>query len=339
MLKLLFSKILFFTLFSLVFSSSLQASAIKVSDFKISYGIDEKNNKPIHVSKSIDSQTKQIYASAWVHNIFPLTQFNIKWYYYSNAKKKILYQYKIKLDGTQFIYSAISIPADSSLPEGEYFVDIISMGKVIASTSFHIVSAQAKKPISTSECLKPTKADNKIFIADGIELYPSVKSELSSMNLRRFHDAKERFSLLAPSGWKALKKLPPNVLLQLSASNDSHVTEFILRELPIGASLGKKEKPELIVMATTKLLTDEAVKNDVKNAMEPKLHAFPGLIVSNFMFIHTDKSIKLMELHSLIYDGKYMYDAVLLTDKKGFDVSKFLSTLASYSFWTKESCR
>lgn len=339
MLKFSFSKFMFYILCTIILSSFLQASQIKVTEFQVSYGVDDKNNKPIRVSKSIDVQTKQIYASAWIHNIFPLTQFNVKWYYYKNDKKEILYQYKVKLDGTQFIYSAISLPAGSTLPQGEYFVDILSGGKVIATTSFTIVGSGAKKLSEKSECIKPTKADNKILIDDQVQIYPKVKSELSSMNLRRFHDGKGRFSLLAPSGWKENKNLDEGTLLYLSKATDGNsIAEYLIREIPLEKKT-RSTPPKILLQAISEVIREESAKTGAKPFMAPKIYELPDMTVSYFVLTRTMKKIKTWEIHTVIFDGMYLYDVAIITDKTWLHTGRFLSSLASYGFWTKESCK
>ena len=339
MIKFSFSKFIVYILCGLLFSSFLQASQIKVTEFQVSYGVDDKNNKPIRVSKSIDAQTKQIYASAWIHNIFPLTQFNVKWYYYKNDKKEILYQYKVKLDGTQFIYSAISIPSDSSLPEGKYFVDILSGENVIANTSFHIVDSQAKKLSKKSECIKPTKADNKILIEDQVQIFPKVKNELPSMDLRRFHDAEERFSLLAPSGWKENKNLDEGTLLHLSKVTDGNsIAEYLIREVPLDDRT-RVAPPKVLMQAISEVIQKESEKTGAKSLIDAKIYELPNMIVSYFSLTLTVENTKMWEIHTIVFDGNNMYDVVLMTNIKWLDVGRFLSLLASYSFWTKESCK
>ncbi len=340
MLRILFSKFIVYILCGLLLSSFLQASPIKVTEFQISYGIDDKNNKPIRISKSIDAKTKQIYASAWVHNIFPLTQFNIKWYRYNQQKKiEVLYQYKVKLDGTQFIYSAISIPSGSSLPEGKYFVDILSGESVIASTSFNIVGTESKKLSQKNECIKPTKADNKILIDDQVQIYPKVKSELSSMNIRRFHDAKERFSLLAPSGWKENKNLDEGTLLYLSKETDGNsIIEYLIREIVLDKKT-KSAPPKILLKAISEVILQESAKTGAKPLISPKIYELPEMTVNYFVLARNIDNINIWEIHTVIFDGKYAYDIVVMTDEKWLSTGRFLSSLASYGFWTKESCK
>ena len=335
--KLLFAAVLFLSLSGNIWA---EISDINITDFQVSYGIDEVKNKPVGVTETVKQGTKKIYASAIIHNIFPPTEFQVKWYRYDHQKEEELYRYKMKVSGTEFVYSAIVVPGDASLPGGEYGVDIIAGGKVLKHIAFRVEEAErTQKSIVPKPCIKPTAADNRLLIEDEVKLFPKVKPELSSLRLRRFHDSKKRFSLLAPSGWKASKALPNNVFLQLSSSKKGEIAEYILRELPVDASLKKKYGAEDILKAVSKVLVDEAEENGVKTVMKPKIFAFPDMLFSNFMLLHEKGKEKLFELHSVIYDGNYMYDVVLLTDENGFEVSKFLSSLASYSFWTGESCK
>jgi hypothetical protein len=204
-------KSLFSVALLLLLSVSVWAeiSDIKITDFQVSYGIDEVKNKPVKVTKKVKQGTKKIYASAIIHNIFPPTEFQVKWYWYDHQKKEELYRYKMKVSGTEFVYSAIVIPDDLSLPSGEYGVDIMADEKVLKHIVFSVEeSEQIQKNIVSEQCIKPTVADNKRLIEDEVKLFPKVQPEISSLHLRRFHDHQKRFSILAPSGWKASKKLP-----------------------------------------------------------------------------------------------------------------------------------
>jgi len=335
-------KPLFSVVLLLLLSVSVWAeiSDINITDFQVSYGIDEVKNKPVKVTKKVKQGTKKIYASAIIHNIFPPTEFQVKWYWYDHQKKEELYRYKMKVSGTEFVYSAIVIPDDLSLPSGEYGVDIMADEKVLKHIVFSVEEPeQIQKNIVSEQCIKPTVADNKRLIEDEVKLFPKVQPEISSLHLRRFHDHQKRFSILAPSGWKASKKLPANVFLRLSSRKKGQTTEYTVREVPVAVSLKKNYKADDILKAASKVLADEATKHGARRIMEPKIYVLPDMIFSNFMLMYHSGEEKLFELHTVIYDGDYMYDVMILTVENGLEISKFLSSLASYSFWTSESCR
>lgn len=190
---------------------------------------------------------------------------------------------------------------------------------------------------SKVECIKPTVYDDQIFLNDQIVAYPSVEASIKSMDIRRYY--RDEFSLLVPSGLKVVKKLSNDILLQLSGSSNKQTLEYILREISFSKKLIDRYKPNVIVAITAKILVDEAKRNGFSNIVKPKIYAQPGLIISNFAFAHKQQKPRLVELHTLIFDGKHIYNIVLLSDKRDFKISKFLSSLAAYSFWTKELCR
>ncbi|WP_294955933.1 hypothetical protein [Sulfurovum sp.] len=331
-------KISIYLLWMMIFSAWLQASEIKVSEFHTSRSVDSNKSKAVGVATTFDTGIRRIYASAKVYNIFPPTQFTVKWYYYNGQHKEVLYRYKTTISGSRFIYSAIVIPKDTPLSEGKYFVAISALGHVIARTSFNILSSKTKSQATKGECIKPTSADNELLIKDMLAQVPLPKDVLSAMRLRRFHDRQKRFSLLAPSGWVSKKRLAQGEFLHLADPPKGAVTVYMLLEIPIDKSFIKKHSLQESVLVAAELIKKDLLSKGGKIVLEPKVYAMPDLMAGRIMFHHSKGRVDIFELHTLIFDGKYMYDVVLVTNKEGLEVSKFLSLLASYSFWTVESC-
>ncbi len=332
-------KISIYFLWMMIFSAWLQASEIKVLEFHTSRSVDSNNSKAVGITTTFDTGTRRIYASAKVYNIFPPTQFTVKWYYYNEQhKEEVLYRYKTTISGSRFIYSAIVIPKDTSLSEGKYFVAISALGHVIARTSFNIVSSKTKSQATKGECIKPTAADNELLIEDMLAQVPLPKDVLSAMRLRRFHDRQKRFSLLAPSGWVSKKGLARSEFLHLADPKQGAVTVYMMIEIPIDTAFAAKHSADETVLVAAELIKRDALSKGSKIVLEPKVYALPDLMAARMMFVRSQDDINIFELHTLMFDGKRMFDVVLVTDKKGLEVSKFLSLLASYSFWTVESC-
>ena len=332
-------KISIYLLWMMIFSAWLKASEIKVTEFHTSKRVDSNNSKAVGIAKTFDTGTRRIYASAKVHNIFPPTQFTVKWYYYNGQhKEEVLYRYKTTISGSRFVYSVIVIPKDTPLSEGKYFVAISALGHVIARTSFNIVPSKTKSQSTKGECIKPTSADNELLIKDMLAQVSLPKDVLSAMRIRRFHDRQKRFSLLAPSGWVSKKRLAQGEFLHLADPKKGAVTVYMLLEIPIDKSFIKKHSLQESVLVAAELIKKDLLSKGGKIVLEPKVYAIPDLMAGRMMFVYNKGNINILELHTLIFDGKRMFDVVLATDKNGLEMSKFLSLLASYSFWTVESC-
>ena len=321
----------------LFLSVALSASDIKITNFTISRAIDTKQMKGVGVSDNFGADIREISASAVIHNIFPPTEFLMKWYYNKDHKKVDLYQDKFQVSGTRFIYSTVEVTKGRHFPKGEYGVAITMNGETVAIKEFTIGSQKQSNSSKVGNCIKPTKADNRLLINDILAQFKVSKNKLEQMKLRRYGD--DEFSLLAPSGWVSKAHSGKGKLLQLICPTKGVATAYMLMEIPIDSSFIKKHSLQKSVLAATTLIKQDALSKGGKVLLAPKLYASPDLMAARMMFVYSKESVTIFELHTLIFDGKRMFDVVLATDKNGLEISKFLSLLASYSFWTVQSCK
>ena len=321
----------------LFLSVALSASDIKITNFTISRAIDTKQLKGIGVSDNFGADIREISASAVIHNIFPPTEFLMQWYYKKDNQKVKLYQDKFQVSGTRFIYSTVEVTKGRHLPKGNYGVAITMNGKRVALKEFTIGSKKESSSSKVRNCTKPTKADNKLLIDDIYTEFKVLKNELEQMKLKRYGD--DEFSLLAPSGWRAKKQKARGKLLELICPCKGVATAYMLLEIPIDSSFIKKHSLQKSVLTAATLIKQDALSKGGKVLLAPKLYALPNLMAARIMFVYSKKGVNIFELHTLIFDGKRMFDVVLATDKNGLEISKFLSLLASYSFWTVQSCK
>lgn len=308
----------------------LSASEIKITNFKISKAIDTKKMEPINPSNSFDTNTKTVSASAVIHNIFPPTKFTMVWYYEIDKKKIYLLKHKFQISGTRFIYNTIEGKNSKPLFVGRYIVEIRMNRKIIASKEFTIGKVTKKRD---KICLKPSLADDKNFVADILRRYPISKSEFDSMELKRFKT--KSFSLILPSKGDRLKSSSPSVLLSLANTFNNIYIAYFLRKLPIDVNLLQKLSPRKSLFGVSEVIKENAIKRGVSLALKLKIFPMGDITVGRMAFIKDD----LYELHTLINDKKSIFDLVVVTDNRGLQLAKFISTLAFYSFWTVNSCK
>ena len=321
---------------SLFFSSMLHASDIYMSDFTISAKIDKKSLKPSDIKKQFKNDIMEVWASVRINHPVDNAKASIVWYF--QGKKIKQNDIDVKAD-IRLHAASLNRKKDYLFPVGKFRVDYILNGVKQGSSSFKFISSKTDKIVKTNECIKPTKADNKILINDQIEIFPKVKNELSSMNLRRYHDGKERFSLLAPSAWKVNKELDEGTLLYLSKITDGNsIAEYLIREVPLDKKT-RATPPKVLIKAISEVILEESGKTGAKPLIEPKIYELPDMTVSYFVLSRTIENTKIWEIHTVIFDGKYVYDIAIMTDEKWLSTGRFLSSLASYGFWTKESCK
>ncbi len=332
---------IFFRKRSLVFilflSVILNASDIKITNFNISHAIDTKQMKGVGVSSHFDADIREISASAVIHNIFPPTEFIMKWYYNAKNKKINLYQDKFQVSGTRFIYSTIEATNGRHLQKGKYGVAITMNRRTLATKEFTVGSKKQKNSSNTGNCIKPTKADNKLLIDDMLTQFRVSKNKLKEMQLKRYGD--DEFSLLAPSGWISKNVKDKRKLLQLICPTKGAATAYMFLEIPLDKPFIKKHSLQESILTAATLIKKNALSKGSKIVLAPKVYALPDLMAARMMFVYNKDNINIFELHTLIFDGNRMFDAVLATDRNGLELSKFLSLLASYSFWTVQSCK
>ena len=321
----------------LLLNVALSASDIKITNFTISRAIDTKQLKGVGVSDNFGADIRELSASAVIHNIFPPTEFLMQWYYKKDNRKVKLYQDKFQVSGTRFIYSTVEVTKGRHLPKGDYSVAITMNGKTVAIKEFTVGSQKESSSSKMGNCIKPTKADNKLLIDDIVAEFKVSKNALEQMKLKRYGD--DEFSLLAPSGWMSKEHNSKGKLLALISPTKGAATAYMLLEIPIERSFIQKHSLQESILTAATLIKQDALSKGGRVLLAPKLYALSDLMAARMMFVYSKKGVNIFELHTLIFDGKRMFDVVLATDKNGLEISKFLSLLASYSFWTVQSCK
>ncbi|SFV52873.1 hypothetical protein MNB_SV-10-641 [hydrothermal vent metagenome] len=337
MFYVLMTKIRFFLIGFLLVCSFANASESYMSDFAVSAKIDSKTALPIDIRKRFPADIKRVWASVRIHN--PQKHSKIKMIWYQGSQK--LMQSNLEGEADIRLYAASLARKEKYLfPIGKFRVDFILDGVRQGSASFEIVATQKKQRIAVhTECIKPTRADNKLLIDDSLKKFPEAKAFLNELKLRRFHDRGKHFSLLAPSGWKAKKETAENTYLYLSREYNKSATTYILRKIPLDEKQRSRIDKETIVKAISTMLMENALKNSAEILQKARIYPMPDLTTGSFSLVYKNEKVPLYELHTLLYDGAYLYDVVLVTDERGLEISKFLLLLAAYSFWTQESCR
>lgn len=337
MLKFSFSRFLLYILTSVIFTGTISAADMYMSDFTISAGINKKSLKPIDVKSQFSDDAKEIWASVRINHPVDNAKASLIWYYQGKKIK----QNDINVEADIRLHAAsLNRKKEYLFPKGKFRVDFILEGVKEGSASFEFVPSKAQQVVKQgNECIKPTKADDKILIADQIQIHPKVESQLSSMHLRRFIGGNDRFSLLAPSAWKGNKDLDKGTLLYLSKVTDGNsIAEYLIREIPL-EDKSRSTPPKVLMQAISEVIQKESGKTGAKSFIEPKIYELPDMTVSYFVLTRTIENTKIWEMHTVVFDGMYLYDVAVMADKTWLDTGRFLSSLASYTFWTKESCK
>jgi len=216
----------------------------------------------------------------------------------------------------------------------------LSISLVAESGQVSLSSKISQKEIlkQPTGCIKPTKADNALLIEDISKMHPDLKkSELSSMHLRRLVEASHRFSLLAPSAWKPNGNLAEDTILYLTQNNNNAFAEYLVREIPLDAKY-RKIDPGVLLQAVSDTIKEASGETGASPLKSPVIYTLPDIKISYFELTRSVNGVKLWELHTVIYDGKHLYDVAVMTDQNSLETGHFLSELAAYSFWTRESC-
>lgn len=335
-LKILFSKFLLYILYSLIFITILPASDMYMSNFTISAQIDKKSLKPSVIKEQFENDIMEVWASVKINHPVNNAKVSIVWYYQGKRIKQndIVVEADIRLHA-----ASLNRKKDHLFPLGKFRVDFILNGMKEGSVSFKFISSKKKRILKTDECIKPTKADDRNLIDDEIKIFPKIKKALSSLKLIRYGDAQSRFSVLAPSGWKNNSNLDDGTLMYLSKVTDgSSIAEYLIREIPLDEKT-RSTPPKVLMQAISQVIREESGKTGAKPLTKPKIYELPDMTVSHFTLIRMIENTKIWEIHTVIFDEKYLYDVAIMTDKTWLETGRFLSSLASYGFWTKESCK
>ena len=329
-------------LITLCFSSLAHASTPSVSDLQISYEMDSQHNKPLRITKTITADTKRIFASVWVKEALADTQFSMKWYRYQGEEStEVLYQYDVKLKGTQFAYSAISLPDGHSFSAGEYFVDVILGGQVVASSSFEVL-ANPEKSLQKDDCIKPSNADDKRLVSDVLERYPTLKSQMAQLDLTRLLANRGKFSVILPKAWPMVKGKSSKTIISLQSQNSSYIhSKYNIKELPLKLlqRASTQSDDTSVVQTTMRLLLKLSLQQKIQTeqTLPSKIIQLPDFEVGRYEVLsHKEKPE--WQRHTIIYDGENLYDFVIITEEENPATRGFLALLSVYSFWTQVSC-
>ena len=319
----------------LIFNSYIFAFAnIKITNFNTSYNVDVKARKAVNIEQNFKYGIKQIYASGIIHNIFPKTNFIINWYYYQNREKIPASKCNIGIVGTQFFSNSLMLKDKKPLYQGKYEVVLKYQDKIIAKRDFSI----EKKKAITNNCNKPTQQSDAKIIDDLITLFKSNKESLKRLNfVRFFYKKRSNFSILVPQSWeKGTLKEKDIIFYAKKTTSKSKIMYTIERnKIPKEA---KAYKPKKLL----KLIANDVIsktKKLNKIILKPTVYQYPDIATLQFIQKGKINGIDVWDLEVLIDDEKYMYEISILTDRENLKTARFLSLLASYSFWSQEICK
>lgn len=291
---------------------------------------------------TVTSDTTKVWASAKIKDAPPNTKVTLIWYYIKDNKLEKIYQKSVSGKGFATLMSDLKWKGNHTFAVGEYRVDFYLGEESVRSLYFTIVPPPPAQSATVSqECIKPTKADNKIFISDTLQSYPTMKNKVNVLDLKQYRGKGHRFSTILPQVWKISKNTSPDILLSLtSKSQKGKKSQYIIRELSLKTLTELTEDNSTVMQTAVDLLTEASLKvsSESKITISPKVIKLPDMIIGHYEVVHTKNAKKGWERHTIIYDGKYLYDLILFTKDEDPAFRGFLSTLSVYSFWSKESC-
>lgn len=322
----------------LFLSTSLYAS-MEISGYKLFYATDKQTKTLMPSSYTVASDTTKVWVSSEIKDAPPQTKVIFKWYYIKDKKSKKIYEKTMESRSSATIESYFKWNNRDFFVSGNYRVDVYLGDEMVKSLYFTISSLQSTKHSPAPECIKPTITDDKLLISDALKNYPMMQGKLDILKLKRYYGKGDEFSTLVPSAWEINENRSSAVLLSISnRSKQNHKSRLLLMKLPLDAVKTSIKGSDTIIQTTIRLMIGMTSSTNKKIVSLPKFTNLPNMMIGRYEVLYTKKEKKSWKNHTVIYDGRYLYNFVLWTEDEEPDFRGFLSALLVYTFWTKESC-
>ncbi|SFV51187.1 hypothetical protein MNB_SV-6-1463 [hydrothermal vent metagenome] len=334
-------KRLFLTLLLLLYTSvyAREAPPIGISNLQISLGINDYKSRAIDVITKVKDDKKIIYASGWIEHAPKDTIVTFKWYReMPNGDRYLLVKPTIKVTGSRFIYSRIVFDKKSTTKAGRYGVAVVVDDKVLASSSFEIVSSDPT--VTKKSC---TTFDNEVvkgYITKLLDRYPKVKRE-KSLNFGLYSDPKNGIIFYLQNGWYPMAN-SSGTIIYLSQKEKNIINKYMVRKIERFWSEDDIKDPEEFIYYSAKAIGDLSIESAKKSgeraeyAGDISIFHFDSYIVAHLV-VHLNGKIDRYKSITLLWSGRELYALEITTRESDLQLGEFLSSLWYMTFCDKSS--
>jgi len=333
--RLLF--LLLFLLHTLLYAEKI--APLGVTDLKISFGINDYKSKAIDVVTKVKDDKKIIFASGWIENAPKDTTVTFKCYReIGNNKVDVLVESTIKVTGSRFIYSRIMLENGLTARVGRYGVDVKVGDRVLATTSFEIVSS--RPPSAKNSCTTFDNVAVKRDINRLLDKYPQMKSD-TSLNFGLYSDPKNGIIFYLPNGWFSIVD-SSDTIVYLSQEKKNIINKYMVRKVKRFWDEDDIKNPEEFVYYSAKAMGNISIELATKSgdsaeyAGEISIFHFKSYTIAH-QVIHRKGKMDRYKSSTFIWNGSDLYTLAVTTKENDLQLGEFLSSLWYMTFCDDKS--
>lgn len=193
----------------------------------------------------------------------------------------------------------------------------------------------------SSNCLVASTKEDDALLEGLFDSNPQMKSVALSnkVKFKRYYDAKEAFSIIAPADWESLATTKRSILHLRYLDPNGIYLEMKIHKIALSERLLSNNTSQQILEKFAKHMSTPLKGQEVTVVKKLKVIELADKVVGSLRIKEIIKGVESYQSLSLVLKENNLYMIATFVDKPNFDLGRLLSAVGMYTFVTKDMCQ